>query len=165
MRKIILAVATIFFGTGLVVAQGAVPASVVKISNAIKLKLSVGVKLKTAYLFFDGGKRVPESNMADLNQNVNMMVQIDRGGWVERDGIVSIGASEKIITNTGNTILNEPDLFATLTDISADDAQYITLKAVITSMTKKISYFLVTFTIWDKWGSGKITGSYKLKIR
>lgn len=103
--------------------------------------------------------------MAELNQNVNMMVQIDRGGWVERDGIVSIGASEKIITNTGNTILNEPDLFATLTDISADDAQYITLKAVITSMTKKISYFLVTFTIWDKWGSGKITGSYKLKIR
>ena len=165
MRKIILAVATIFFGTGLVVAQGAVPASVVKISNGIKLKLSVGIKLKTAYLFFDGGKRVPESNMADLNQNVNMMVQIDRGGWVERDGIVSIGASEKIITNTGNAILNEPDLFATLTDISADDAQYITLKAVITSMTKKISYFLVTFTIWDKWGSGKITGSYKLKIR
>ena len=137
-----------------------------KISNGIKLNLSKELKLVKAYLFFEGGEHLDASNTADLNQNVKMMIQIDGGGWVEKDQKVSIGASEKITTSLGSVILNEPDLFATFTDIGAEDAQYITLKAVINSITnKKIKFFTVSFTIWDKWGTGKITGSYRFKIR
>lgn len=163
--KSLLFTALSFLLAGAVSAQKTTPAPKPKISNGIKLTISKGIELKTAYLFYDDGRKVSDSNTASLNQKVNLMVQVKRGGWVEKEGIVSIGASEKISTNTGLTVLDEPDLFATLTDISAEDAQYITLKAVITSMTKKYSYFQVSFTIWDKWGTGKITGSYRLKIR
>jgi hypothetical protein len=136
-----------------------------RISNGIKMNATGNIKIVKAYLYYDGGKPVPDSNRASLGQNVNLLVQVERGGWVEKEGKVSIGASEKIATNTGAVILNEADLFENLKDISAEDAQYVTLKAVITSMTKKFNFFLVSFVIWDKWGTGKITGSYRLKIR
>lgn len=165
MKQIKLMLVFIVFCSSMVAAQLTNNISSSKISNNIKLNLGKQIKLVKAYLFYDGGKRVPDSNYADLNQNVNLLIQIERGGWVERDGKVSIGASEKITTSAGAEILNEADLFASLTDISAEDAQYITLNAVITSMTKKISFFLVTFTVWDKWGSAKITGSYRFKVR
>jgi hypothetical protein len=165
MKQIKLLVVFFIFFSSIAVAQLTNNISNSNISNNIKLNLGKGIKLVKAYLFFDGGERLPDSNYADLNQNVNMLIQIERGGWVEKDGKVSVGASEKITTSAGTEILNEPDLFTSLTDISAEDAQYITLKAVITSMTKKISFFLVTFTVWDKWGSGKITGSYRFKVR
>ena len=147
------------------IAQEAIVDVAPVIRNGIKLKLSKELKLVKAYLFYDGGARVSDSNMADLNQHVNMMIEIKRFGWVEKNGIVSIGASEKITTNLGAVILNDPDLFAKLKDINADDAQYITLKAVITSTNKKIEFFTVNFTAWDKWGTGKINGSYRFKIR
>lgn len=170
MRKLIFYFGFSFVLTGIVTAQLTKRTTTPqthdpKISNGINLNLGKGIKLVKAYLFYDGGARVADSNLADLGQNVNMLIQIEKGGWVEKDQKVSIGASEKISTNTGAMILNEADLFAKFADISAEDAQYITLKAVITSQTKKFEFFLVSFTIWDKWGSGKITGSYKLKIR
>ena len=165
MKHFLLTILLIVFGTSIALCQNHKPIPKSKISNGIRLNLSKEIKLVKAYLFFNDGERVSDSNIADLNQNINMLIQIESGGWVEKDGKVSIGASEKITTSTGNAVLNEPDLFATLTDISADDAQYITLKAVIKSMKKQFSFFLVSFTIWDKWGSGKITGSYRFKVR
>jgi hypothetical protein len=165
MKIVLLCLGLVFSCCSMLTAQKTNTSAKPKISNGIKLTLSKGIQLKTAYLFYDGGARVPDSNTASINQNVNMLIQIERGGWQEKEGKVSIGAAEKIVTNTGLKILEEADLFATLTDISAEDAQYVTLKAVITSMTKKFGFFIVSFTIWDKWGTGKITGSYRLKIR
>jgi hypothetical protein len=165
MKPLIFCLFLLVGGAGSVLAQKTAIAEPPKISNGIKINASAGIKLTKAYLFYDGGTRVSDSNKASLNQNVNILVQIERGGWTEREGKVTIGASEKILTNTGLKILDEKDLFATLADISADDAQYVTLKAVITSMKRKFGYFLVSFTIWDKWGPGKITGSYRLYIR
>ena len=165
MKKYTLIILLFVFYSGMAAAQHTDPADVRKISNGIKLKLTDGIKLIKAYLFYDGGTRVPDSNLANVNQNVNMMIQLQRFGWVEKDGKVSIGASEKVTTSLGAVILNEPDLFSTLTDISAEDAQYVTLKAIITSTTKTIKYFTVSFVVYDKWGPGKITGSYRFKIR
>ena len=165
MKPLLLIPVLFFLFAGMATGQKPTTLENPKISNGIKLSVSKEIELITAYLFYDDGRKVSDSNTASLNQKVNLMVQVKRGGWVEKEEKVSIGASEKIKTNTGLTVINEPDLFATLTDISAEDAQYITLKAVITTMTKKYSYFLVSFTIWDKWGTGKISGSYRLKIR
>lgn len=157
--------ALLFLSTCIATAQNDKNPSEAIIENGIKLNFSKGIEVITAYLYYDDNTKVPESNIASVNQNVNMLVQIKRCGWVEKEGKVSVGASEKINTNTGLTILDEADLFKSLTDITAEDAQYITLKAVITSMTKKYDYFVVIFSIWDKWGTGKISGSYRLKIR
>lgn len=165
MKKYLLIAFPIVLFIGPASAQITKPVSSPKISNGIKLNLTPGIKLVKAYLFFDGGKKVSDSNIAEVNQNMNMMIQVKRFGWVERGGKVSIGASEKITSSLGKVILNEPDLFSTLTDISAEDAQYVTLKAVITSTIKTIKYFTVNFVVWDKWSTGKITGSYRFKIR
>ena len=104
MKQVQLIVLLIVFGTSIALSQNhkAIPKS--KISNGIRLNLSKEIKLVKAYLFYNGGERVSDSNMADLNQNINMLIQINRGGWVEKDGKVSIGASEKIITSTGYNI-------------------------------------------------------------
>jgi hypothetical protein len=163
MKLLMFCLCFIFGVSFLVRAQPASKAP--EISNGIKINTTANIKIVTAYLYYDGGKPVPDSNRASLGQNVNLLVQVERGSWIEKEGKVSIGASEKIATNTGAVILNEADLFENLKDISAEDAQYVTLKAVITSMTKKFNFFLVSFVIWDKWGTGKITGSYRLKIR
>jgi hypothetical protein len=156
---------SLFFTANLATAQDAKMAVIPEISNGIELKLSEGIQLVKAYLFFDDGKKLSDSNFAELKQKVNLLVQVQPGSWTEKDGKVSIGASEKITTPSGGEVLNEADLFATITDINAVDAQYITLKAIITSMVRKFDYFLVNFTIWDKWGSGIISGSYKLRIK
>ena len=165
MKKISLLFLLGVLWTGMGIAQKTKTVSAPKISNGIKLFPSKGIKLVKAYLYYNDNTKLSDSNLADLNQNINMLIQIERGGWLEKNGKVSIGASEKITTNTGSVILNEPDLFSKLTDIDPDDARYITLKAVITSVTKKISFFLVNFTVWDKWSSAKITGSYRFKLR
>ena len=124
-----------------------------------------GIKLVKAYLFYDDQSKVPAGNTAKLNQQVNMLLKVAPDGWAEKDGNVQIGAYEKITTNTGQKILEEKDLFATLDSISPADAQFITLKAVITSMTKKFSYFQVSFRVWDKQGTAEIKGSYHLYIK
>ena len=165
MRKVLFTVFIFILGSELISAQTDNTDTSAKIYNGIKINLSKGIKLITALLFFDDSTKIPESNIVALNQNVNLLVQIDRGAWVEKNSFVSIGASEKISTDKGEVLLNEPDLFSSETNISPEDAQYVSLAGVITSTTKDINYFLVDFVIWDKWGSGKITGSYKFQIR
>jgi hypothetical protein len=86
-------------------------------------------------------------------------------GWKEQDGKVSIGASEKIETSDGEIVLDEKDLFAAMPEINADDAKFLTLTANISRLDKLYDYFLVSFQVWDKNGTGQINGNYKLYIK
>jgi len=86
-------------------------------------------------------------------------------GWKEQDGRVSIGASEKIETSDGEVVLDEKDLFAAMPTLDANDAKFITLTANISRLDKLYDYFLVSFKVWDKNGSGEISGNYKLYIK
>jgi hypothetical protein len=101
-----------------------------------------------------------------VNQRVNMRLIIE-SGWSETDGKVFPGGSEVIKLNTGGVILQSDDLFKAYdeTGVSPADARYITLKAIITSMTDKKKYVIVTFRVWDKKSTAEITGSYKLFIK
>lgn len=165
MKVLFFCLLTLLISSAGVQAQTKIKPKAPVISNGIQIKASGGFKIKSAKLSFaETGEDVPPDNTAQIGQKVNLLIEIEEG-WNVTDGRVHPGASEKIVTNTGNIILKEDDLFASLTDASAEDARYITLNAVITSMTRKISYFIVSFKVWDKDGPGKITGSYRLKIR
>jgi hypothetical protein len=139
--------------------------TVTKIKNNIQLK-AVGFKISEAYLSFDDGTPVPADNKVELNQNVNLLLIID-GGWKVKDSLVYPGASEKIVLNTGYVVLKEDDLFASYdaTGVSAADARYITLKAVITELDDKKKYMIISFKVWDKKSTSNVSGSYKLFIK
>ena len=135
-----------------------------KIRNGIELKSKGDLKVSQAFLLFEDGTLVPSSNEAKVNQEVNLRLIIE-DGFTKKNGMVEIGASEKIETNTGQVLLDEKDLFANLGEIEAARAEALTLKAVITRLDKLYDYFLVSFRVWDKKGSGEVTGSYKLYIQ
>ena len=135
-----------------------------KIRNGIELKSKGNLRVSQAFLLFEDGTLVPSSNETKVNQEVNLRLIIEEG-FTQQNGMVEIGASEKIETNTGEVLLDEKDLFANLGEIEAARAEALTLKAVITRLDKLYDYFLVSFRVWDKKGSGEVTGSYKLYIQ
>ncbi len=132
-----------------------------RIYNNIKLK-ATKLKIEKAYLIFDNGNAVPENNAVDFKNPVKMQVKID-SGWVSRDGKVMIGASEKIVTEDGTVLLDEPDLFAANTGVSPEDAKSLRLTASIhVREGSPPTSFTIFFNIWDKNGEGTMEGSYKL---
>jgi hypothetical protein len=174
LRLVSLLLIAIAFSTT-AVAQKAKPAKkpvtavatapVSSFKNGIKLKIK-GFKVSEASLFFDDGGSVPQNNKIEVNQRVNMRLVIE-SGWSEIDGKVFPGGSEVIKLNTGAVVLQSEDLFKAYdeTGVSPEDAKYITLKAIITSMNDKKKYVIVTFRVWDKKSTAEITGSYKLFIK
>jgi hypothetical protein len=135
-----------------------------KIRNGITLEEG-GLKVSQAFLSYEDGTLVQEANQANVNQKVILRLIIDKG-WTEENGKVFPGASKKVETNEGDLLLNEGDLFSSMTDgVNAKDAEYITLSAVITKLDKLYDYFLVKFKVWDKKGTASVSGSYKLYIK
>lgn len=134
-----------------------------KIRNGIELRKN-GLEVEQAFLLFEDGSLVPADNKVGVGQKVIMRLVMS--GWKEENGMVFPGASEKITTSEGNIVLNEPDLFSENADgVSADDAKYISLSAVITQLDKLYDHFLVGFTVWDKKSNAEVSGSYKLYLK
>ena len=134
-----------------------------KIRNGIQLKAN-GLKVEQAFLAYEGGGLVSNENKIDVNQKVILRLIMD--GWKEENGKVMIGASEKLTTSKGQTILDTDDLFGAYPEgVDAKDAKYITLSAVITRLDELYDHFLVEFRVWDKKGGGDVTGSYKLYLK
>jgi hypothetical protein len=133
--------------------------------NDITMKIK-GFKISEAGLYFEDGTTVPIGNTVDLNQKVVLYVVID-SGYNVIDGKVFPGSSERISLSNGDQVLKNDDLFAEYTDdgVSAEDGKHIAIKAVITQLDNKDQWIIVSFTIWDKKGTSKITGSYKLRIK
>ncbi len=133
-----------------------------RIYNDIQLNAS-GVKVDKAYLLLDNGQRVPDDNFVDFTGPVKMQLVID-SGWVEENGKVLLGASEKIVTEKGQIVVEEEDLFQKYADgISVADSKSMYLSAILE--LKKDSppaSFTVLFRVWDKRGDGFVEGSYKL---
>jgi hypothetical protein len=137
--------------------------SAIKTRNAIQIQ-SKGLNVKQAFLLYEDGKLVPETNTTSVGMPVDLRIIID-GGWEQKDGQVMLGASEKIETSDGDVLLNEKDLFKDIAAVRPEEAQYITLTANISRLDKLYDYFLVSFRVWDKNGKGEVNGSYKLHIQ
>jgi hypothetical protein len=135
------------------------------IYNGIELETR-GVKLSKAYLILDDGKRVPEGNIVDFSVPVKLILQVD-SGWVAREGKVMLGASEKLITGRGDTVLDEKDLFSEYTaGIAEADSKTVALTINIhLGADAAPEHFIINFKVWDKIGSGIIEGRYRLYSR
>jgi hypothetical protein len=134
-----------------------------RVYNDIKVK-SYKAKLKRAYLQFEDGTRVPDDNFVNFSQPVNLILDMD-GGWVVEGGKVFLGASEKIIGENGQVLVDAEDLFSAYTNdgISATDAKRVNIEAAIQLRENAPpTSFSVQFRVWDKKSDGYIEGSYML---
>ena len=133
------------------------------ISNDIELDAE-GVKVKEAYLM-DDNRTILSKNEAKLGERIRCVVSLDTG-WTKYDGKSFIGASEKIMTDDGRVILDEPDLFKDYSEsgLSAEDTKLVSVVATITTKEPGVDNYKVQFKIWDKRGTGKVTGRFKFKV-
>jgi hypothetical protein len=135
-----------------------------RIYNDIKVT-AFKANLKRAYLLFEDGTRVPDDNFVDFSQPVKLVLDID-GGWVKENGRVFLGASEKVIDENGQVLLDAADLFSDYQEegISPKDAERISIKASIRIVKPGAgpASFSVQFRVWDKKGDAYIEGSYML---
>jgi len=134
------------------------------ISNDISLETTEGVELSRAFLTFQTDEAVPASNITSLHKPIYLNLVLNKG-WKEEMGEVAIGASQKISTDDGTVLLDDADLFDNYKSISAEDARFIKLKAVVNKITPNIKYFIVDYKVWDKNGKGAVTGSYRFYVQ
>lgn len=135
--------------------------------NGIQLDTKAGIKVQRAYLMNSKNERLGENNLVAPNETVKMVLMID-SGWTEEAGQCYLGAAQKVVTDAGTEILNEPDLFVSngVESISVTDAKIITLSVILKIRTNAPpNGFNVNFRVWDKKGPAEITGSYKLNTK
>lgn len=133
------------------------------ILNNIIVHETGGLKVSRAFLSFEDGSLVPKTNRTELGKPVYLNLLV-KSGWKVDDGRVSIDASEKIVSDAGEDVLNATNLFKKTPQLRKEDANYIYLEATITKTREDINYFIVNFHVWDKMGEGEIKGNYKLFI-
>lgn len=134
-----------------------------QVLNDISIETEGSVEVYRAFLSYQSGDLVPSSNVTSVGKPVYLNLNITKG-WKEEMGEVSLGAAEKISTDNGTVLLDEPDLFQNYKSLNADDAKFIKLKAVVDNMNGPIKYFVVDYKVWDKNGDGVIKGSFKFYV-
>jgi len=134
-----------------------------EILNTIIVHESGGLKVSRAFLSFEDGSLVPKTNRTELGKPVYLNLLV-KSGWKVDDGTVSIDASETIVSDAGELVLNATNLFKASPAVQEKNARNIYLKASITKTRKEINYFIVNYRVWDKLGPGEIKGSYRLFV-
>lgn len=133
------------------------------IHNGIRLKAN-GVVVEQAFLTYEDGTPVDESNTTSLNKKIkiNFIVQ----GWQEQDGQVLLEANEKVTSSDGDVIMDEKELFSKggMKTLSAVDAQFPRLTVEVSGRHKPYEYYLVSFRIWNKETDQWIEGEYKFHL-
>ena len=125
-----------------------------------------GFKVKKAILLYPDNTPVPDDNTINLNEKIKIALYIDEG-WNLTNGRAFVGAAEKISTDAGVTVAETDDLFAadSGTGFTAEEAELITLSAIITNAGRGINYYVVTFRVWDKNGDSEIKGHYNFYLK
>ena len=137
--------------------------------NGIQLHTE-GIKVTKAYLVTNDEEASPirEGNLVeDIQTGVKLVLQIPRG-WEEQQGRVWLGASMKVLTAAGDTVLDQPDLFASYEKegLSARDAKIVSLSFYIKDPdAARNQTFRVSFKVWDKKGGGFVEGDYSVHTR
>ncbi|HQX97020.1 MAG: hypothetical protein IPH34_14275 [Chitinophagaceae bacterium] len=133
-----------------------------RIYNNIQLKTS-GIKLEKAYLYLESGERVPDDNFVDFNGKIKLRLQF-ASDWKEENGKVLLGASEKIVAESGEVILEENDLFEKYPEgVSVEDSKIVFLSAILKlKPSAQPTSCTVFFRVWDKRSDAFVEGSYQL---
>ncbi|HEV7331041.1 MAG TPA: hypothetical protein VGN63_08390 [Flavisolibacter sp.] len=133
------------------------------ILNNIFLEERGGLQVSTAYLADEAGNLINAKNIVSIATPVYLTIQIKQG-WIVTEGYVSPGAYQSITTHNGEPVVQSSDLFAGIQRIKTSDAATIRLKTLITTTRSDIAYYKVYFRVWDKQGTGEITGNYQLRL-
>ena len=137
-----------------------------KIRNGIDVIGKGGVKVEQAYLTYgDDGSLVDEENITALNRQIKLNLSVD--GWKAEGEQVFLEASEKMTSEDGDVVLNEPSLFASsgLESVSVKDAKELFLNVVVTKINRLSDYFLVEFRVWNKKApEQEVIGRYKFHL-
>lgn len=135
-----------------------------KIKNGIEFTAK-GLTVEQAFLLYEDGTLVPPENTAAVNQKVILRMIVS--GWKEKDGKVFLSGGEKVETNEGGVVLDEPNLFGAYKDgLSPEDAKFISINVVITKVDRLYDYYKVNFFLKDESeGGGLVEGYYKLYIK
>lgn len=133
------------------------------IKNDIDIEVT-GVKLKDAFLTDADYKPLTE-NKTRIGEKIYIVIRMDTG-WVKENGMSFIGASEKIMTSSGNVVVSADDTFKDyeLTGMSAKNAKVITLSAIITQTNPGVNDFEVRFRVWDKKSTAEVKGKYYFSL-
>lgn len=136
--------------------------------NGIELKTQ-GVQVKKAYLVTnnDRAERIGEGNFVDIKTGVKLVLLI-KDGWKEMNDRVWLGASMKVMADTGERVLERDDLFDTKNEegLSAEDAKALGLSVYLSKLnTSRPVSFDVSFRVWDKKGDAYIEGGYTIHTK
>ncbi len=106
---------------------------------------------------------MPDDNVVDFNGKIQLRLQMATD-WKEENGKVLLGASEKILNEKGDVVLQQDDLFEKYPDgVSVKDSKVIFISAILKLKegTPPTS-FTVYFRVWDKRSDAFVEGSYQL---
>jgi hypothetical protein len=132
--------------------------------NGINLTATGGVQVNRAFLTNEKNERIQPGNLVAPFEKTYLNIIMD-SGWIETEDRCYLGASQQVITDKGVEILNNPDLFASMdqTGASPKDAKIISLSVLLQlPANAPPASFTVNYRVWDKKGSGAVSGSYKL---
>lgn len=135
----------------------------IKIRNGIEVKAEGGLIVEQAWLQYASGPLVREGNLIDLGEKIKLNMIIH--GWKGVNETVSIGATETIITDEGQCMLQSGDMFADYASLSLQSVEKISLSAVIDNIDRLVDYFRVDFKVWSKlFPEQQINGYYQFYI-
>ena len=132
------------------------------IRNNIKLDAKDGLQVKQAFMLRGNGSLVSDSNNVKVGEMVELRLLVD--GWKSNKDSIALGASEKIVTNDGTSVVDIPDLFKDEKAVPLSTAQMIRMQITVTKQEKKYDYYMVDFKVWNKESAQSLDGKYKLNI-
>jgi hypothetical protein len=142
---------------------GALTVSPAPSLHGITLQQKGGLLVSKAYLTNLQGNLLQRGNMVRVGDTVLLAIAVQKG-WVLKNGTASPGASQTIVTDLDEPVLQSADLFAQMKAVPAAEATHLQLKAIVSKTRPDIQYYTVHFRIWDKNGEGELKGQYRLNM-
>lgn len=133
------------------------------ILNNILVHERGGLKISRAYLSFEDGTLVPKTNRVAVSQSVYLNL-VSTKSWLLQKGTVSLDASQKIVTNKGEMVLDDSTLFKAMPPVNKSGFTHLYLQAKIIATRPDIDHFIIHYHVWDKHGDGEVQGSYQLYV-
>lgn len=135
----------------------------IKIRNGIEVQATGGLIVEQAWLQYASGPLVRDGNIINVGEKIKLHLIIQ--GWKGMNDVISIGATETITTDEGESLLQSGDMFADYSALALQAVQKISLSAVIDNIERLVDFFRVDFRVWSKmYAEQEIRGYYQFYI-
>gem|GEM_PF-1304615 len=134
----------------------------VVIRNNIQTNTQGGLKIVQAFMLRANGSLVNDSNNVKVGELIELRLLVD--GWKSKTDSITLGGSEKIVTDDGTSVVDVPDLFKDQPAIPLNKAQMIRMQATVTKQEKDYRFYKADFKVWNKGEDQSLTGTYTVNI-